>query len=127
MHKFKHLHQARHKWEWSCTCVFKGHQFCLCRFDISIRLWSCSEYVVFFVFNFILLMEAIEAVNIYKWTLTDGIHSNGLYTKWQEVDVIHIINQTHVSGENLVHYSCVNLYNRPLIHVHVLILVKVLD
>ena len=57
-------------------------------------------------------MEAIEAVNIYEWTLTDGIYSNGLYTKWQEVDVIHIINQTHVSGENLVHYSCVNLYNR---------------
>ena len=56
-------------------------------------------------------MEAIEAVNIYEWTLTDGIHSNGLYTKWQEVDVIHIINQTHVSRKNVVNYSCVNLYN----------------
>jgi hypothetical protein len=52
-------------------------------------------------------MEAIEAVNIYEWTLTDGIHSNGLYTKWQEVDVIHIINQTHVSGKNLFVSHCV--------------------
>lgn len=52
-------------------------------------------------------MEAIEAVNIYEWALTDGIHSNGLYTKWQEVDVIHIINQTHVSGKNLFVSHCV--------------------
>jgi len=37
--------------EWSCICVFNGYRFGLCFYDFTVKIWNCSDSVIFLGFN----------------------------------------------------------------------------